>query len=118
MTATTVRNIYNLETLQAEKERLKNNCRNMENHMEERLDYLNTHKVNLAVDYVLIPALRKTFSVQNLLNLLNLGSLSTLYPEADKKDNKILGGLTGLFSKTGWLIAVKAALTIAQKLLK
>lgn len=110
--------IHNLDSLLLEKERLLLECKNSERQLEHHFDQLRTHAVSITLNSIILPALKKVFKVENMLNLLSLGQLVSTFSEAGKENKITLKNLGGLFTKGGWLMAVRLGYSIVQKLMK
>lgn len=118
MTINTHTKINNLGELLAEKARLKSLCLDAEKQLEYRLDYISENYVELTVDYVIMPAVKKTFKMDNILGFFGMGPLSDISSGNENKGNQVLSLLSGLFGKTGWLMALKLGYSVLKKFIK
>lgn len=109
--------INNIESLNAEKKTLQRLIQESENQLEHRIDYLRENYVELSVDHIFIPAFKRAFKLENILRFFNLSSFSNVFTDGDKNKN-IISELSGMFGKTGWLVALKLAVSIFKKMFK
>ncbi len=118
MKAGTGTRIHNLDSLLLEKEKLLLACKNSETQLEQHFDRLRTHAVSITVNTILLPALKQVFKVEHLFNLLSMGQLVNTFSEAGQGNKLTLKNLGGLFTKGGWLMAVRLGFSILKKLMK
>lgn len=107
--------IHTLQSLLEEKQRLQRACKYSEMEIERHFNYLREHAAELAVDHFIMPSIKKTFNIQNLLNVLSIGQLVKTFTDTEQKPT--LKNLSGLFSKSGMLLAVKVGFSLLKKFL-
>ncbi len=111
--------INNLGSLLAEKERLRRLCKSSEQKLEERIDFFRNNYIELTVDNVFVPALKRTFNLENILHVLNLDFITELLSGTKNNDtNKMSNQLNGFLGKTGWAVALKIGAALIKKLFK
>lgn len=107
--------IHNLDSLLLEKERLALECKNSEKQLEVRFQHIRENAVGMVVDHVFIPAVKKVFNMQNLLNLFSIGQLANSLGNSGEGTKGTIKNLGGIFSKGGLLMAVKIGYSLAKK---
>lgn len=110
--------INSLESLLAEKERLNGLRKSTEERIEQHVDYFRDHYVELTVDLLIVPVLKKTFKIENILHVFKLDSLARTFSEPGGKESSVLNELTGLYGKTGWVVAAKLGISLLKKFFK
>jgi hypothetical protein len=110
--------ITDLPTLLVEKERLQNLCKQSEARLGERIDFIRHNYVELSVDNIFIPAVKKAFNMSHLLDFFNLKSVTSLVSDRPVTKNKIIDAAQELFGKTGWLLAFRLGMTMIKRFFK
>jgi|GEM_PF-6505686 len=115
---TTNNKIKDLPALLVEKERLRALCKQAEARLGSRIDFIRENYVELSVDNIFIPAVKKAFNMSHLLDFFNLKSVAAMVTDRPVTKNKIVDAAQELFGKTGWLLAFRLGMTLIRRFFK